>query len=191
MAQEDKNAPPSFEGYNFLDLYITEKGDTLPIIDLPLVSVSAKKLTLMEQSRYRKIKYGTQKVYPYAYQALQLLQEIEDETANMNRKRQQNKYIKSVEKELKQNFKEDLKKLTITQGKILVKLIERGTGGVFYEILKDMKSGTTAFIFQQVGKKYGYNLKDGYDAEKEWMIEKALEELEAEGKLKTEIEDKS
>ena len=114
-----------------------------------------------ERSRWR---YRTLKVYPYAIRALELMKELDEVTADMDRRKDRRKYKKQLEDELKASFKEDMKGLTKTQGKLLIDILERQTERTFYDILKDLKSGTTAFFWQGLGKTYGYDLKEGYDA---------------------------
>lgn len=160
-----------------LDMIITAEGDTLFLADLPLISITGSRLFL-DMSKYRRMKRNATKAYPYAKNAVALLQEIERETELIEKKRHQRKYLKRLEKELKKQFKEELTQLTTTQGKILVKMIERDTGSTFYTILKGLKNPVTALLFQGIGKRYGYDLKQGYDPEKEWMLERIILELE-------------
>jgi len=161
-----------------MDMIITEDNDTLFLADLPLISVTGSRLFL-DMSKYRRMKRNATKAYPYAKNAVALLEEIERETELIEKKRHQRKYLKKLEKELKNQFKDELTQLTTTQGKILVKMIERDTGNTFYKIIKGLKNPVTALLFQGIGKRYGYDLKKGYDPEEEWMLEKIILELEA------------
>lgn len=171
------DGPELPENLTVLDMIITDEGDTLFLADLPLISVTGSRLFL-DMSKYRRMKRNATKAYPYAKNAVALLKEIEKETELIEKKRHQRKYLKRLEKELKTQFKDELTNLTTTQGKILVKMIERGTGKSFYKTLKNLKNPVTAILFQGIGKRYGYDLKQGYDSEKEWMLERIILELE-------------
>jgi len=177
-AQDDINGP-ELPDLTVLDMFITETGDTLFMADLPMISVTSSSLYL-DMSKYRRMDRHARKVYPYAQKATALLSEIERETELIEKKRHQKKYLKKLEKELKDQFKEELKNLTTSQGKILVKMIERDTGEPFFNTLKSLKNPVTAFLFQKIGKRFGYDLKQGYDADEDWMLEKIILKLEQE-----------
>jgi len=181
FAQEDASVydgPELPDDIKVMDMIITEDNDTLFLADLPLISVTGSRL-FIDMSKYRRMKRNATKAYPYAKNAIALLEEIERETELIEKKRHQRKYLKKLEKELKKQFKEELTQLTTTQGKILVKMIERDTDKTFYKIIKGLKNPVTAMLFQGIGKRYGYDLKKGYDVEDEWMLEKIILELEA------------
>ena len=74
------------------------------------------------------------------------------------------KYIKKMEKELFSDFEGDLKKLTITQGRLLIKLIDRETGDTTYEWVKELKGSLPAFFWQAIARIFGSNLKSEFDA---------------------------
>lgn len=187
IGQEDGEytGPPIPDDLNVLDMYVTENNDTLLIADLPLISVTSSRLFL-DMSKYRRTRHNAEKVFPYAKRAVGLIKEIEKETAEIEKKRHRKKYLRHLEDELKNQFKSELKNLTTTQGKILVNMIERDTNSSFYDLLKGFKNPVTALFFQGIGKRYGYDLKDGYDPEEEWLLEKVILELEEEAAAKTE-----
>ncbi len=169
------------EELHILKLIVLD-GDTLPSVDLDGVTISpGKERTAFEQREYERLKKRIAYVYPYAHRATSLLREIEDITANIDKKRHRKKYLNKLEDELKNDFKQDLKKLSVSQGKVLIKLIERDTDRIFYDILKDLKNPVTAFFFQNLGKKYGYDLKEGYSAEQYEDIEEIMTFLEENG----------
>jgi len=68
--------------------------------------------------------------------------------------------------------------LSVSQGKILIKLIERQTGSTSYELVKDLKGGISAFVYQGVAKVFGHNLKSTYDPAEEFVIENIIREYE-------------
>lgn len=138
-------------------------GDTIILADLNPVSFSTIRNfeSADEKKRYRLYKYYAPKVYPYAKDAINILNKIEERTKDMpSRKRK--KYIKLTYRQLEYNFKKQLKKLSKTQGKILVKMIEKETDSTFYEIIRRMRNGAVAFTWHQFGKFWDYDLKQGY-----------------------------
>ena len=127
---------------------------------------------------YRNTRYHVLKVYPYAREALVHLAEL-DSVAGLNQKKKQTRnFRQDLEKQLKDDFKADLKNLTKTQVKILISMLERQTDRPFYDLLKDLKSGFVATFWQGLGKTYGYNLKDGYDPDQDPILEMILSDLE-------------
>ena len=164
---------------------ITET-DTILIADLDDVSVSSPRhfKDRDEYRRYQKYRRYAAKVYPYAAQAIRLYRETEAATNEMN-KRKRKRHVKRVQKELKKSFKEPIRKLTKTQGKILIKMIERELELPFYKILKDLRGGMTASYYQQMGKLYGYNLKKGYIEGEDPVLDAVLTDLD----ISYEVED--
>lgn len=154
---------------------VIRNGDTIAHIDLPNVIITANK----QEITWRLI-YNVKKVYPYAKLAGKKYKECIACLDSTERKRERRRIIRQIEKELKEDYVDDLKQFTISQGDILFKLISRETGIATYEIIKELKGGFHAFMFQSVGKIFGYNLKDIYDPKGKdnaienvvWMIEK-------------------
>lgn len=168
---------------NVLELEVID-GDTIPVIYFPEVNfVSRHFANDAEKRAYQKMKQRVLKVYPYARKATDLLAEIEYETEQIKKKRGRKKYLKQLEKQLNKQFKEDLVNLTTSEGKILVNLIERETGKNMYTLIKGFKNPISAFFYQKIGKRYGYDLKDGYDPERESDLESIISGLEANGEL--------
>jgi hypothetical protein len=119
------------------------------------------------------------KVLPYVKMAKQLYVDVSDKKEN-EKKKDYRHYRKDLEKEMRDKFEKELRDLTIGQGKVLVKLINRETGNNCYEIIKDVKGGFSAFAWQIVARHYDYNLKEKYDPKKEWILEMAIRTLGAE-----------
>jgi hypothetical protein len=113
---------------------------------------------------------------PYVKIAKQLYEELKDEKSAV-KKRQYRHYRKDVEKEMRAKFEKELKDLSVGQGEMLFKLINRETGNNAYTIIKELKGSFTAWFYQLVGKRWGYNLKDEYDPNKEKMIEMIIKEM--------------
>lgn len=125
---------------------------------------------LDEQNQYNRYKYAARKVYPYALQAIALYDEIANETQDMSR-RKRKRFIRQEHKELKEDFTEQMKQLSKTQGKVLIKMIEKELNKPFYEIVRDTRGGFTALYWHNLGKLYGYDLKEGYKPGAEPMLD--------------------
>lgn len=139
-------------------------GDTLPLVLLaPVAVVATKKRDYVSEYKFKRLTKHVTKVYPYAKEAARIIDEIDAVTSDIDKKRKQKKYIKQLEKDLKKNFEGELRKLTISQGKVLTKLVSRETGLSTHELIKEYKSGITATFWQTIGKKFGYDLKHHYD----------------------------
>lgn len=150
-------------------------GDTIYNMTLTQVRVSSRRQfkDLQEQRQYWLYRRAAQKVYPYAVQAIQLYNEMQEETKDMS-KRKRKKHIKKEGKELKEDFKEQLKQLSKTQGKVLIKMIERQVNKPFYSILSETRGGMTAMYWQNLGKIWGYDLKEGYQEGADPLLDETL-----------------
>jgi hypothetical protein len=141
------------------------RGDTIGSINMEEIIVfpDLKFDSKRERRKYTKLIRDLKKVYPYAIKARNTLIEMEWEFRKLESERAKKQYIKKVEQELKDQFKEDLKDLTITQGRLLLKLIDRETGRTSFKILREMKGGFSAVFWQTVARVFGHNLKADYE----------------------------
>lgn len=149
--------------------------DTIATVNLRDVNVIAFKSS-EDWMMYYKYKSRIIKVMPYVKIANQLYAELKAEKEN-DSKRGYRHYRKDVEKEMRTKFEKELKDLSVGQGEMLFKLLNRETGNNAYYIIKELKGGVTAWFYQLVGKRYGYDLKENYDPQKEKMIELIIREL--------------
>lgn len=145
----------------------TTGSDTLPYYEIPEVNIFTKRefKSRFEEAWFNALKRNVLKVYPYSTRAGEILIEVDEYLAKTDKKRHERKWLKKREKELKEVFEDELRNLTTTQGKILIKLLNRQTGNSLYRLIKELKSGVTAFFYQKVGKRWGYDLKEMYDPE--------------------------
>jgi len=119
-------------------------------------------------------------VYPYAILAAAKLKEYNNALNRMTNKEMQKVFLKQCEKDLKKDFEEELKALTVSQGKILMKLIDRETGETTYEIVKQLRGTFQAAMWQALARIFGHNMKVEYDAKAEdLMIERAIKLVES------------
>jgi hypothetical protein len=144
-------------------------GDTVLVSDISEVVVfpSHEFKNKWQWMRYRRLVKNIKKVYPYAKLAKKKYDEVSANLLTMETEKEQKEYLKQVEQELKDEFEDDLKKLTISQGRILLKLIDREIGETSYDLLKEFRGTFTAFFWQTIAKLFGNNLKAGFDAEGE------------------------
>ena len=172
-------------------VYIIE-GDTLtnPFVDLSEVVVlpSMKFNTYNDYVTYYHLQRRTLKVYPYAKLAAERLTVLNQRLAKIKRKRAKKSYAKQIERYLEREFKDELKKLSRTEGRILIKLIHRETGFTAHELIKNLRNGWRAFIYQTTAKMFDINLKtihNPVEVEEDALIDYILQKAFAEGVLKT------
>ena len=155
----------------FYDLYAQNKvvadfklvaNDTVFISDLPEVEILEFK-NKQERIAYLYLKRRVLKVYPYALLAKTKLDEIKLTLDTLPKRRHKKRYTKEVAKWVKDEYADKLKNLTMSEGKILVKLIYRETNTTSYEILKSYRGGFNAFFWQTMAKFWDNNLKAEYD----------------------------
>ncbi|MDO8368676.1 MAG: DUF4294 domain-containing protein [Saprospiraceae bacterium] len=138
-------------------------GDSTFLMSLHPARIVAKRnfKDLEEQKLFRRYVWAAKRVYPYAVQAIALYQEIEDETEGMNN-RKRKRHIRHEHQELKEDLTERMKNLSKTEGKVLVKMIERELEMPFYDVVRSTRGGATATYWSTIGKLWGYDLKEGY-----------------------------
>lgn len=138
-------------------------GDSTFLMTLhPARLVAARKFKdLEEQKQFRRYMWAARRVYPYAVQAVALYQQLEEETDGMN-KRKRKRYLRHEHEELKEDLTETMKDLSKTEGKVLVKMIERELEMPFYDLIRSTRGTTTAVYWNTMGKLWGYDLKEGY-----------------------------
>lgn len=160
-------------------------GDTMIMADLEDVSItSIRKFASVEEQRlYERYRRYSIKVYPYAREAIKIFREMEVATANLNR-RKSKKHIRKLQKDLKKEFSDPLKKLTRTQGRILVKMIERELNTPMHSLLKELKGSFAASYWHQFGKMYGYDLKRGYVEGDDKLMDAVLQDFDISYTLK-------
>jgi len=140
-------------------------GDTLAVVDLCQLMVYGYKVfpTVAEATKYYVLVENVKAAYPYAVMIEATFNQCEQTLNTIPDKREKKKYLKQVEEQLKTQYEDDLKNLTIDQGRLLIKLINRQTGTTSYEMVKELKGSFSAFMWQTVATVFGNNMKDTYD----------------------------
>ena len=142
-----------------------QNGDTVLISNIPEINVFPGNYYRgwWDKRKYLRLIRNVKAAYPYAKIAGLTLRDLDLRLASMNSDRQRKALIESSEKQLKKEFEGALKSLTITQGRILIKLIHRETGNTTFIILKDKKGSFSAGFWQTIARIFGNNLKSEYD----------------------------
>ncbi|MBP5327261.1 MAG: DUF4294 domain-containing protein [Bacteroidales bacterium] len=155
-------------GTNHILSYATvQNGDTIPIIHLNTVTIATKwaLLTNKEIRKNQKLIRNVKKTLPYAKEARRRLQELEKEMASLPPKKR-SEYIKKVERELLDEFQEDLEKMTFSQGKVLLKLVDRETGNNSYTLVADLRGKFRASFYNTFARMFGFNMKERFDPQR-------------------------
>ena len=127
------------------------------------VTAPYPKHLLKKRQEWTRLRNAIYVTYPYARKAGAIMNEMNAALAKMPEKKKKS-YIKSREKELKKEFADPLTNLSVYQGKVLMKLINRQTGNNWYDIIKEYKGGFTACFWQTLAFVFGSNLKQPYNA---------------------------
>lgn len=181
-----QNEIPEFSGEKPKVLYKVYaevvNGDTIPSIRFQEVVIFGEYAykNRKQYEAWTRTKYNVKKVYPYAILAAAKLKEYNVILEKMPNEKMKKSYMKVIEKELKAEFEDELKDLSITQGRILLKLIDRETGNTSFDLVKELRGGFQAFMWQSVARIFGSNMKTEYDPTGEdIMIERAIKLIEA------------
>ncbi|HEY1038613.1 MAG TPA: DUF4294 domain-containing protein [Bacteroidia bacterium] len=156
--------------------------DTFAYLSLPIVTIETEMpfATKKKYAQWTRLKYNVKKAYPYAILASARLKEYEKVLVTIPTEDGKKAYMKVAEKKLQKEFGPELKNLTINQGRILIKLIDRETGNTSYDLVKQLRGDFSAFMWQGLATLFGSSLKTEYDPEGEdKLIELAIKQIEA------------
>ncbi|PWS29982.1 DUF4294 domain-containing protein [Pedobacter paludis] len=153
-----------------------DNGVMIPWMQLNDVQIMAARIwkSPAEQAAYNRLRYNVLKVMPYALFAKRRYEQLEQDLARTPEKKEQKQLVKACDNEIKDMFNREIKELTITQGQILTKLIDREVGRTTYDIVKQTKGGFAAFSYQIVARVVGHNLKSTYDPNQDRDIESII-----------------
>lgn len=167
---------------------IVRQGDTIPQVWLEEVVVTGKSHSARwykrHYQRYSRLEYNVRKVYPYACIAAAKINEIESRLSGITQEAERRKIIREEYNGLMKTFKAPLMKLSITQGRILIRLIYRETSHTSFAHIREYRGSINAYFWQSIALLFGNNLKAAYDpagedAEIENIIQKILQESSA------------
>ena len=147
-----------------VEAYITPEGDTIPQSWLPTVMVNAVQTNALKNywKNWTRLRNAVYVTYPYAITASKVIRSVNAQLANVQDEKLRKQIIKSREKELKRDFADKVTNLSVYQGKVLMKLINRETGNNCYQLIKEYKGGLNAGIWQTVAFVFGSSLKKPY-----------------------------
>ncbi len=170
--------------------YLMIVGDTITnssinlseVVILPKLRIKSKE----DRRRYLILQRKTIKVYPYAKLAAERLEILNERIENVKSKRKRKQYTRRVQKFVEDEFSEKLKKFTITEGQILIKLIHRQTGETAFDLIKDLRSGWRAYWYNNTAKLFKMSLKIPFNPEvskEDYLIEDILQRYFQDGIL--------
>jgi len=184
LISQDKNQTKkqdNRQNYHVLRVEIID-GDTIPHVDLAEVTIISpwKFKNNKEKMAYTRLAKNVKIALPYARIAGVKLYEINSQLEKIKNDKDRKKYLKDAEKNLFAEFEKPLRNLTFSQGKILIKLIDRETGNTGFELIKEYRGSVSAFFWQGIARIFGANLKDIYntDNEEDAMIEHIIKMID-------------
>ena len=163
-----------------VEAFITPEGDTIGQSWLPDVAVITKQTRAGRNywDNWTRLRNAVYITYPYAKTAGKIITEVNAQLVNVSDEKLRRQIIKSREKEMKRDFADKVTKLSVYQGKVLMKLINRETGSNCYDIVREFKGGFNAGLWQTIAFVFGGNLKQPYDAKgDDREIEKIVEDV--------------
>ena len=162
--------------------YLIIKGDSVPRTYIGLDEVmllhKLKFDSKKDRIRYLILRRKTIKVYPYAKMAAERLDSMNTRLATLTRNRERKRYTKRIQKYIEGEFSDELKKLTRTEGQILIKLIHRQTGITTFDLIKELRNGWRAFWFNNTASLFDLSLKQTFDpmrVKEDYLIEDILQ----------------
>lgn len=173
----------SYQGLYLLQTVVID-GDTIPVVTLRTAHISSNRRARSKryQRKWDKLHRNVVKTYPYAKVAGELIKAYNENLSLLDTPAARDAYLDKCEDDLKAEFEGDLQKMTTSQGRVLIKLIDRETGNTSYDLIKQLKSGFTAFMWQGVAKIFGTDLKAHYDPamnDTDYMIEEIVTMIES------------
>ncbi len=180
VSAQDAPVPAAPQGYVVKARIVGN--DTLLVIDLAPVAFFAPRIfkNRADENRYRRLVQNVKRVYPYARLAGIKFDEYNELLATLPSEAQRKRAMKQAENELRAQFEDDLKRLTFSQGLILIKLVDRQTRHTSYDVVREFRGMISAVFWQGLGRIFGYNLKTEYDPEGEdRLIEEIVQMIEA------------
>jgi hypothetical protein len=177
-----KQKNDTLSGKSYLIQKVDRNGQVLPEVEIKEVTIYAHPQFARKKDfrKYERLVYNLKKVYPYAVIVRKRLSTVDAEMANMATEKERREYLKKVEKDVFANYEGDIREMTITQGRLLIKLIDRETRNTSYVLIKEYRGNFAAAFWQGIARIFGTNLKEVYDPYGEdAIIESIINEIEA------------
>jgi len=177
-----KQRTDTLQGRSYLLQRVNRDGVVLPEVTIKEVTVYAHPQFPRKRDfrKYERLVYNLKRVYPYALVVRGRIAEVNAELANFKSEKERREYIKKVEKDVFGKYEGDMRDMTITQGRLLIKLIDRETQNTSYTLIKDYRGKLAAAFWQGIARIFGTNLKEEYDpVGEDALIESILIEIES------------
>ena len=161
---------------------VDRNGQVLPEVEMKEVLIISRpsKLKKFPYEKYDRMVYNLKKVYPYALIVRERLAQVNQELEKIPDDRDRKKYLKGVEKQVFSQYEGDIRDMTITQGKLLLMLIDRETYNTSYDLIREYRGSFSAAFWQSIARIFGTNLMEEYDpAGQDAIMELILQEIEA------------
>lgn len=161
---------------------VERNGVVLPEVEIKEVTIRGRpdRSNRSAFRQYQRLIYNLKKAYPYAVIVRLKLGQVNEELLALPDDKERRRYLKDIEKEVFGEYEDDIRDLTITQGKLLIKLIDRETQNTSYELIKEYRGSFSAVFWQLIARIFGTDLKAEYDPYGEDMlIELIINEIEA------------
>ncbi|MEN9640132.1 MAG: hypothetical protein RLZZ262_2001 [Bacteroidota bacterium] len=155
----------------YVAVWYTKNGETEVTATHAPIVVKGNFKNKRQQSAYTKLQKKLIKVYPYARAAGDVMRQYEALCVGITDEKQKKALLNKAEERMKAQFEKDLRSLTVSEGVILIKLIDRETGKSSFSLVSELKGKMSAYMWQGLARVFGHNLKDTYEAEGEdvWM----------------------
>ena len=159
--------------------YIVVDGDTMPVVNIETVTIRHFQ-NKRKQIKYDKLMRNVKKAYPYAVAARDELNNMNAHLVGVTDPQLREAYIKAYEKQMFRRYEKELRALTISQGRILLKLVDREINNTAFNLIQEYRGDFSAYFWQGVARIFGDNLKSEYDPDEEDMyIEEIVQLIEA------------
>lgn len=160
-------------------------GDSTPVFTVSVLRIEGNPMSKAERKTFyrslttqERLAHNVRMLYPIACDAAFTAKKIDRELTAIGKRHDQKLYVHRLEKELFKKHEARLRQLSINQGRILIKLIDRQSGNTAFQLIKEYKSGTTAVFWQLVARMFGSSLKYRYDPAQETEIEPIVQRIE-------------
>ncbi len=177
-----KQRNDTLQGKSYLLQNVKRNGVMLPEVEIKEVTVYAHPQFTRKSDfrKYERLVYNLKKVYPYALMVRTKLFKVDQDISNIKSEKERKEYLKKVEKNVFADYEGDIRDMTITQGRLLIKLIDRETQNTSYTLIKDYRGKLAAAFWQGIARIFGSNLKEEYDPNGEdALIESIILEIDA------------
>jgi hypothetical protein len=184
FAQEDslKHKSDTLPTRFYLLQNVERDGEKLPEIEIKEVTILGKRPLFegFQFWRYERLVYNVKKVYPYALIVREKFKNVNATLEKMPDEKDRRNYLKEVEKQVFHDYEGDMRQMTISQGKILIKLIDRETNITSFDLIRQYRGKISASFWQGIARIFGTNLKEEYDPfVDDLLIENIISEIES------------